>query len=45
MGCSRFAYNRKWHGKLYRYKRIEAFTVKDAPDDWLVITVVAKFFS
>jgi hypothetical protein len=39
-----FGYNRKWLGKAYRSKRVEAFAVEEKPDDWLVITVVVKFF-
>ena len=38
-----FTYGRKWLGRVYRRKRVEAFAVRDGPDDWLVITVVVKF--
>jgi len=39
-----FVYNRKWLGTVYRSKQVEAFAVDDGKGDWLVITVVVKFF-
>lgn len=38
-----FPYNAQWRGKLYAMKQIEAFAVRE-DEDWLVITVVVKFF-
>jgi hypothetical protein len=39
-----FAYHRKWHGKRYRRKRIEAYAANLSADDWLVVTVIVKYF-
>src|SRR5438045_1235640 len=39
-----FAYNRGWHGKVYRRKTIEAYAVDRGGDDWLVITAIVKYF-
>ncbi len=38
-----FAYNRKWLGKAYRSKQVQAFPEEVDADDWLVITVLVKF--
>ena len=38
-----FAFDGEWHGRRYATKQIEAFAVKEA-GDWLVVTVVARFF-
>ncbi len=38
-----FVYNKKWRGKHYSTKQIEAIAVPVA-DDWLVITVIVKFY-
>ncbi|MCI0631611.1 MAG: DUF4258 domain-containing protein [Phycisphaerales bacterium] len=38
-----FAYNAQWRGRQYANKQIEAFAVQE-PDEWLVITVIVKFF-
>ena len=38
-----FAYNRKWLGRSYRTKVVEAFAQEVTADTWLVITVVVKF--
>jgi hypothetical protein len=38
-----FAYNRKWQGRTYRRKAVEAFAVEEAFDEWLVITVIVKY--
>ena len=39
-----FAYNRKWLGAHYRRKTIEAFAAEDDHGDWVVVTIVVKFF-
>jgi len=43
-----FAYNRRWLGKLYRRKSVEAYAVDESPgegeEDWLVVTVIVKHF-
>ena len=38
-----FAFGREWRGKTYLTKQIEAYAVKEGAD-WLVITVVTRFF-
>jgi hypothetical protein len=40
----RFAYNRRWEGKMYRSKTVEAYAVDRGAEDWLVITVIVKYF-
>ena len=44
-----FAYNRKWLGTHYDHKIVEAFAIDESGDeddveDWLVITVIVKYF-
>lgn len=39
-----FAYNRKWLGKSYHHKTVEAFATERGMNDWLVITVIVKYF-
>jgi hypothetical protein len=38
-----FAFGADWRGRRYRTKQIEAFAVQE-DDDWLVITVLVKYF-
>jgi hypothetical protein len=38
-----FVFDGEWRGRRYTTKQIEAFAVKEGTD-WLVITVVAKYF-
>lgn len=38
-----FAYNRRWMGKVYRTKKIEAYAVEERANNWLVITVIVKY--
>jgi hypothetical protein len=38
-----FVYNDIWQGKSYASKQVEAIAVK-RDDDWLVLTVVTRFF-
>jgi hypothetical protein len=38
-----FAFDSEWHGRRYATKQVEAFAVK-AGRDWLVITVLARYF-
>ncbi len=37
------AFNGEWNGRYYSTKQIEAYAV-DESGDWLVITVIVKFF-
>ena len=38
-----FSYNNIWNKKYYTTKQIEVFAVQEG-DNWLVITVITKFF-
>ena len=40
---SNFPFDREWNNRRYSTKQVEAFAV-EGKDDWLVITVIAKFF-
>jgi len=40
-----FAYNRKWLGTLYSHKTLLAYAVVKPGNEWLVVTVIVKFFS
>ena len=37
-----FPFEGEWNGRRFSTKQIEAYAVKE--DDWLVITVIVKFF-
>ena len=39
-----FTYNRKWLGRLYAKKQVEAFAQAEPDGTWLVVTVVVKFY-
>ena len=39
----KFTYNRKWLGRYYPTKQVDVIAVPDN-DDWLVITVISRFF-
>ena len=38
-----FAFDGEWRGRRYGSKQVEAYAVKQG-DDWLVITVIVKYF-
>ena len=38
-----FAFEKKWQGKYYKTKQIEAYAVRE-DDDWLVISVITRYF-
>lgn len=38
-----FPFNSEWRGKYYRTKQVEAYAVQEG-SDWLVITVITKYF-
>ena len=38
-----FPFTGTWRGRSYATKQVEAYAVQDG-DDWLVITVIVKFF-
>lgn len=37
-----FAFNRKWRGRHYATKQVEAYAVRN--DGWLVLTVIVRYF-
>ena len=39
-----FTYNRKWLGRLYSKKQLEAFAATEPDGTWLVVTVIVKFY-
>jgi hypothetical protein len=38
-----FSFNDHWQGKYYSNRQVEAYAVEEA-GDWLVITVIVKYF-
>ncbi len=38
-----FVFEKQWRGKYYKTKQVEAYAVREG-DDWLVITVIARYF-
>lgn len=38
-----FSFDGEWRGKRYATKQVEAYAVREQ-DDWLVITVITRFF-
>jgi hypothetical protein len=38
-----FQFDREWCGQYYRTKQVEAYAVQEG-DDWLVITVITRYF-
>ena len=38
-----FPFDQEWNKRRYSTKQVEAFAVEEK-DDWLVITVIVKFF-
>jgi len=38
-----FPFDKKWRGRYYGTKQVEAYAVREN-DDWLVITVIARYF-
>jgi Domain of unknown function (DUF4258) len=37
-----FAFEEQWHGRFYRTKQLEVIAV--AEQDWLVLTVIVRYF-
>jgi hypothetical protein len=37
-----FPFDALWHGRHFRFKKVEAFAVQE--NGWLVITVIVKYF-
>lgn len=38
-----FAFNAEWRGKYYGTKQLEVYAVQEG-EDWLVITVIVRYF-
>ena len=38
-----FPFGKQWRGRTYSTKQVEAYAVREG-EDWLVLTVVAKYF-
>lgn len=39
-----FPFNAEWRGKVYATKQVDAIAVETGSGNWLVITVIVKFF-
>lgn len=39
-----FSFDRQWRGHSFSTKQVEVFAVEEAPQDWLVITVITRYF-
>ncbi|MDI6768192.1 MAG: DUF4258 domain-containing protein [Anaerolineales bacterium] len=39
-----FPYDRLWQGRSYATKQIEAYSVQEGENGWLVITVITRYF-
>jgi hypothetical protein len=39
-----FPFGKMWLGKTYRTKQIHAIAARQGPDEWLIVTVIVKFF-
>ena len=39
-----FPFEGEWQGRSYQNKQIEAYAVKEQDGQWLVITVIVKYF-
>ena len=38
-----FVFDRRWRGRHYHMKQVEAYAISEA-GDWLVITILVKYF-
>lgn len=39
-----FTFDGQWRGRIFPTKQVEVFAVEESPQDWLVITVITRFF-
>lgn len=39
-----FPYDRLWRGQLYPTKQVEVYAEEEKPQEWLVITVITRYF-
>ena len=39
-----FPFDRQWRGRSFSTKQVEVYAVEETPQDWLVITVITRYF-
>lgn len=39
-----FLFNDLWRGRSYLTKQVEVYAVEEKPQEWLVITVITRYF-
>lgn len=39
-----FPFDRQWRGRSFSIKQVEVFAVEESPQDWLIITVITRYF-
>jgi len=39
-----FPFNGLWRGRSYPTKQVEVYAVEEKPQEWLVITVITRYF-
>lgn len=39
-----FPFDRSWRGHIHPTKQVEAYAVEEHPQDWLVLTVITRYF-
>lgn len=39
-----FPFDRLWRGRSYSTKQVEVYAVEEGPQEWLVITIVTRYF-
>ena len=45
VGCRHnFSFDSEWRGRRYRTKQVEAYAVEEESGDWLVVTVITRYF-
>jgi hypothetical protein len=41
---ARFPFGKMWLGRKYATKQVHAIAARQGPDEWLVVTVIVKYF-
>jgi len=39
-----FSFNSMWRGRSYQTKQVEVYAEEEKPQEWLVITVITRYF-
>lgn len=39
-----FSFNGLWRGRTYPTKQVEVYAVEEKPEEWIVITVITRYF-